>query len=108
MRLIPLTAVASQSFTIVLDGNVWEVTVNQSMIGPVVDVIVNGTTIASGLRAIAYVPVLFSSHLGRFGNLVFACPSEDIPDYTKFGGDHELYYLSKDEVAEWREQVLQA
>ena len=98
MIRLALEKAINQSFSFVEDGNDWIVALTAGQTSLLVSITINGINIVSAIRAVSDTPILFNSMLGRYGNLVFSCGDDVVPDPDKFGEAHFLYYLSPGEL----------
>ena len=98
MQRLSIDQVMNQEFAFNADNNSWLVTLSHGQTSTLVSVSVNDEQIVSSIRAVSDTPILFNTTLGRFGNLVFSCGDDVIPDPAKFDTDHILYYFSPGEL----------
>lgn len=102
MQIVPLTPVANQQVSFTVGGNYWQVAIYQAVISMAVTISRDGVLLVSGLRVVAGTLALPYDYLwkGKSGNLLFTVE----PDWTKFGGDCLLYYLTEEEAVAWQSQ----
>lgn len=103
MQLIPVSAVPNQEFTVVLDGNNWDVAIRLTNGVMSVSMARNGTQIIENLRAAAGMR-LIPSRYEEAGNFVFATADGQLPDYRLFNVSQSLLYASAAELAAIRGQ----
>lgn len=93
MQVIPLTAVASQSFTIQLNGQNCEINIYQKSTGLYFDLILNGSGIVNTMICLNAVGLVREIYLGFVGQLVFIdTQGTDDPYYTGLGSRYILTY----------------
>jgi len=98
VRKLSIEKVINQSFSFTLDGNDWRVTLSAGQTSTLVSITINNNLVVSAIRAVSGTPVLFNTTLGALGNLLFLCGDDVVPDPSKFGESHFLYYLSPGEL----------
>ena len=109
MQSIPLAAVPSQSFSITLDGDFYDIVIRLCGATTRTPPYVDGTVIAMditrnqvplllGARCVPGTPVLLYPYLVT-GNFVWLTENGDLLDYTQFGISQFLIYASADELA---------
>ena len=93
MQVIPLAAVASQSFTIQLNGQNCEINIYQKSTGLYFDLILNGSGIVNTMICLNAVGLVREIYLGFIGQLVFIdTQGTDDPYYTGLGSRYILTY----------------
>ena len=93
MQVIPLAAVASQSFTIQLNGQNCEINIYQKSTGLYFDLILNGSGIVNTMICLNAVGLVREIYLGFVGQLVFIdTQGTDDPYYTGLGSRYILTY----------------
>lgn len=97
MKLIPLSAVPNQSFSVRLDNSVYEMTVKEASGCMCIDINRDNNIIVQGQRITSRTPVLPYRYQEK-GNFIFLTLNEDLPDYSKFGISQRLLYLSASEL----------
>lgn len=104
MIRIPITNIANQSFTIVLDGNNYNISINScannGTLGTdimAVDIIRNNTAIVLGQRAVPGYPLIPYQYLQN-GNLTFITRNDNYPNWRLFGVNQFLIYASITEL----------
>ena len=107
MILVPLQALPSQSLSITLDENYYEINLyiaGGNLPGTEVmgmDITRNGVAIITGQRCVPGYPVIPYQYL-EDGNFGFITENDDYPDYRQFGVTQNLYYASSAELAALR------
>ena len=91
--IVTIQAIPNQSFTVYLDGNNWNFTIQATNGVMSVTVLLNNTLIISGARVVAGTPILPYLYLEN-GNFIFLTQNGDLPDYTQFNITQFLYYYS--------------
>lgn len=99
MRIIPLSTVPNQSFSVPLDGNRWDFTIKQADVSMLVDLSLNGEIILTGSRVVAGTPLIPYQFLQSSGNFMLLTEDEEMPFWQRFGVDQQLIYGSFDELA---------
>ena len=102
MDLITIDAIPSQSFTVTLGGNNYEIKIYSIDGHMSYDLSINSVQIISGFKMVNDVPLLVYVHQEVSGNLLLQISEDEIPDYTKFGLSQFLYYLTEDETTDYR------
>ena len=93
MQVIPLTAVASQSFTVQLNGQNCDINIYQKSTGLYFDLTVNGESIVNTMICLNAVGLVREVYLGFIGQLVFIdTQGSDDPYYTGLGSRYILTY----------------
>lgn len=98
MRLIPLSSVPNQSFSIQLDGNRWEFTIKQASASMIVNITLNDEIILMGSRLVAGTPVIPYQFLQGSGNFMLLTEDDELPYWERFGVDQQLIYGTFDEL----------
>lgn len=102
MVIIPLIAVPNQTFSIQLDGTLFNLTLKSVVNFTAVTIFQNNVLILSGMRAVAGTPVIPYQYL-EAGNFIFVTANEEYPVYTEFGSTQYLFYLTQAELEALRE-----
>lgn len=93
MQVIPLTSVASQSFTIQLNGQNCAINLYQKNTGLFFDLTIDSTPIVTSMICLNAVGLVRESYLGFTGQLLFIdTQGTDNPDYTGLGSRYILTY----------------
>lgn len=96
---IALTQEPNQSFSIVLDGSRFDISLRD--IGAdlmAVTIARDGVTLLDGARLVAGTPLLPYKYL-EMGNFIFLVQGDAYPYWTEFGVTQSLLYLTAEEVA---------
>ena len=97
-KSIPIASVPNQVFTVVLDGNNWDISIRLSDGVMAVSLSLNGTPVIENLRAVATMR-LIPSRYEEAGNFIFLTANGQLPDYALFGTTQSLLYVSAAELA---------
>jgi hypothetical protein len=101
MILIPLANVPNQSFSIVLDGNQYDIWVYVTNNVSAIDIDRNNTEILLGQRIIPNYPIIPYRYL-EAGNFIVVTENGDYPIYTQFGVTQFMIYASQAELVAFR------
>jgi hypothetical protein len=103
MLQIPISAVPNQALSFNADGAYWQLHIFQAIESMCVDVRRNGVDIITGVRAAVGDPVMPYPHMYQplYGNFVF---DGDV-DWTTFGAECRLFYMSADEFKQYQALV---
>lgn len=101
MLLIPVATVPNQSFSIVLDGNQYDMSLYVINNVSAIDIKRNNVDILLGSRIVPNSPVIPYRYLEN-GNFVFITENGDYPIYTQYGITQFLFYFSQTELNELR------
>ena len=94
MQIIPLTAIASQTLTIVLNNQICQINVYQKGAAVYVDLYVNNVLIIGGVICENLNRIVRSAYLGFIGDLTFYDTQGNLdPVYTGLGSRWILFYL---------------
>lgn len=99
MILIPLDAVANQSFTINLDGSSYDIAIKETNGVMAANIVRDGATLLLGTRIVAGTPLIPYDYL-QLGNFILTTENDEIPYYTQFGVTQQLLYASIAEIGE--------
>lgn len=102
VRLV-LQAVANQSFTTLLDGITYEISLKQAAGVMVATIALDGTNVLSGSRFFADTPLITYEYLeAAGGNFIMQTEADALPDFEQFDVTQFLFYLTAAEVADAR------
>lgn len=102
MQEIPLSSVASQELTVVLNNQNCQITVYQTRFGLFCDLAVNNEPVVSGVLCHNANRIVRDAYLGFSGDLLFYdTQGTNDPSYTGFGTDPRFLflYLTEDELS---------
>ena len=102
MELITIDALPSQSFTVTLGGNNYEIKIYSIDGHMSYDLSANSVQIITGFKMVNDIPLLVYPHQELNGNILLQVSEDQIPDYKKFGLSQFLYYLTEDETTAYR------
>lgn len=98
MRIIPLSAIPNQSFSVRLDEMRLVVRLKEARGVMVADVQRDGVDILLGSRVLAGELIIPYRYL-QAGNFLLMTLNDELPDWREFGGTQTLVYLSPAEAA---------
>lgn len=101
-QTIPIAAIPSQEFTVVLDNHTWDFTIRQTNGCMSVSLTLNGNQVIDNLRAMAGMR-LIPSQYEEAGNFVFVTANFQMPDYILFNASQSLLYFSAAELSAIRQ-----
>ena len=91
--IVPVTSVAYQTFTILLNGQNCEINIYQLSTGLFFDLTVDGNDIVDSMICLNLVGLVREEYLGFVGQLVFFdTQGTDDPTYTGLGSRFQLVY----------------
>jgi len=94
-QFIPLTAVPSQSFTVLLNGQNCAINLYQLSTGLFFDLTVNGNDIVNTMICLNLVGLIREAYLGFQGQLTFFdTQGTNDPTYDGLGARYQLVYTS--------------
>ena len=94
-QIIPLTTVASQSFTVLLGSQQCAINVYQLSTGLYCDIVVSNNPIVSTMLCLNLVGLVREAYLGFTGQLFFFdTKGTSDPDYSGLGTRYQLVYQS--------------
>lgn len=98
MRVIPLSPIPNQSFSVRLDDTRFVVRLKEANGVMVADVERNSVTILRATRVLAGELIIPYRYM-QVGNFLLTTVDDELPDWRQFGGTQSLLYLSPAEVA---------
>lgn len=101
MKQMPLAAVPSQTFNIVLSGQNCQIAVYQKTTGMFMDLVSNGTPITTGVRCVVFGRLLLDrGYLGFIGDFYWVDTQGGAdPVSTGLGSRWQLIYLEASDLA---------
>lgn len=100
---IPLQQLPSQTFTITLGGQLFELTVKACAGIMAVSVVCNGVDIVDSVPAVAGGKIIPSQYLENGnGNFMFLTANQQLPNYEQFGLTQSLLYFTAAELQAFR------
>jgi hypothetical protein len=94
---IELSATANQKLTVNLDGSRYSIKITLGNGCTLATIERDGVAVVSGQRIVAGEPIIPYKYL-EAGNFILVTADDLPPDYTKFGTDQILYYVTQEEV----------
>lgn len=105
MLLIPLQNIPTQSFTVQINQNLFDILITTCLIDnaqvQAVTLTINNNLIVSGQRAISGQFIIPYIYLEQ-GNFIITSENEEYPDYNKFGISQFLIYFTDSELSTLR------
>lgn len=98
---IPIQQLASQDFSITLDGNLYQISIKTCNGITTVSLEQNGTDIVDNAIAPSAGPIIPAQYL-EAGNFAFLTANQQLPNYEQFGVTQSLVYFTEDELAAFR------
>lgn len=103
MQTINLVPVPNQSFTVTINGILWELTIKVANQVMAADIIRDRRLLVAGSRILADTPIIPYEYLSTEGNFAIITPNGEIPWWKNFGDTHTLVYLTAEEVGARRD-----
>lgn len=97
MLQIPLATVPNQQFSLNLDNNAWDITIQETNGVMSATILRNNVLIQSGIRIVAGLGLLPFPY-EEDGNFVIITLNDDLPNYLQFEITQFLIYASQDEL----------
>jgi hypothetical protein len=101
MQQLPLQQLPNQSFSILLDGNQWDLLLKTVQDTTVASLTLNGTDVLDCARCAAGAFIIPSDY-EEAGNFFFVTQNQQLPYYTQFNVTQSLIYISAVELAALR------
>ncbi|KNE28219.1 phage baseplate plug family protein [Achromobacter spanius] len=98
MRDVNLLALPNQSFSVTINGVLWELAVKVARGTMLADVKRDGVDLVLGQRIVAECPILPYRYLSHQGNFVILTRDGELPWWEEFGRSQSLVYLEPTEV----------
>ena len=98
---IPIQSVPNQEFSVVLDGNLWDIVVKATNGVTSVSLTLNGIAVIDNLHAAANMR-LIPSQYEEAGNFAFLTANFQLPNYEQFNLTQSLLYFSAAELVALR------
>jgi len=95
----------NQSISVTLDGNFFNIVIKQAFDAMYVTISINSVLTISNVRAVTGTPIIPYEYLEN-GNFIFLTLNNELPFYTQFGITQSLVYLTAEEVAELKAEVI--
>lgn len=104
MIQIPISNLPSQTLSINLDGNVYDIDIHACRDNDIpgtgivaFDIAINNTVIVTGQRALPDFPIIPARYLEN-GNFLVETMNDEYPDWRQFGITQNLIYVSQSEL----------
>lgn len=94
---VPIQAIPNQSFSVTLDGNLFDIAIRETNGIMSVSMSINGVDTLDNMRAVAGSPVI-PYRYQEAGNFMFLTANYDLPDYTQFNTTQSLVYFTAAEL----------
>ena len=99
MQLIPLIPVPNQTFSVRLDGALFDVTLKTARERMTITITRDTVELIAGARCRPNLPLIpYGYQEGITGNFFFRTQNDVYPHYSRFGGTDALYYLTRPEL----------
>lgn len=98
---VPIESIPAQSLSIVLDGNLYQLTLRQVQGCMAVSITRNGVDILDNARAASASPIIPAKYQ-EAGNFMFLTANNQLPNYTLFNTSQSLLYFTAAELAAFR------
>ncbi|CUJ80686.1 MULTISPECIES: hypothetical protein [Achromobacter] len=98
MITVDLLGVPNQSFSITINGVLWDLSIKVARGMMLADVKRDGVDMVVGQRIVAEFPILPYRYLSHQGNFIILTRDGDLPWWEKFGRSQSLVYLEPSEV----------
>ncbi len=98
MQIIPLQALPSQEFSVPLDNNRWDFTIQYVNGSIAVTLLLNSVPLITGMHIVGGMRIIPSEY-EEAGNFVLVTGNYQVPDYTQFGSSQQLIYFSAAELS---------
>lgn len=97
MMQIPLQALPNQEFSLILDGNSWDISLKTTDGITSASLTLNGVDILDGAPVVAGAWIIQAAYQNS-GNFFFVTHNFQLPAYTQFGVSQSLIYASQAEI----------
>ena len=98
---IPIQQLPSQTFSITLDNNLYDISIKTCNGVTTVSMTQNGTDIIDNAIAPAAGPIIPAQYL-EAGNFAFLTANQQLPNYEQFGLSQSLIYFTEAELSAFR------
>lgn len=99
MQIVPLQAIPNQTFTILLNGELYRIALRTVQELTYMSVWINEEVLFYNQLCTPNNWVNPYDYVSRNGKFFFACADEEYPTYTKFNITQQLLFLTTEEVA---------
>jgi hypothetical protein len=97
MMSVPLQQLPNQSFSILLDGNQWNVLLKTAADTTVCSLTLNGSDLLDSARCVAGAFIIPCQYQ-EAGNFFFVTQNQQLPTWTQFTVSQALIYISQAEL----------
>ena len=98
---VPIQTLPNQSFSITLDGNLFQIALRETNGVVSASMIINGVDEIDNVRCVAGTPII-PSRYQEAGNFLFLTQNGELPNYAKFNVSQILLYFTTAEIAAYR------
>lgn len=98
---VPFQSLPSQTFSITLDGYLFEVTIKTTNGCMCASLTVNGVETVTNMRVAAGSPIIPARYL-EAGNFMLLTANQQLPDYRIFNVSQSLFYFTASELTTYR------
>lgn len=96
---IPLSKTANQSLSVYFDQVAYELIIKESRGAMSITIVRDNVTLVSSFPCLSMTPVIPYNYLSNgMGNFVWKTPNDDLPYWTNFDSNHELFYVPQDVI----------
>lgn len=95
---IPLTAIPSQSLSILLNNEQYGIRIHDCGNGVMsIDIVINNVPLLTGIRLVSNYPIIVSEYMQN-GNFILQTINDEYPDWTRFGVTQYLIFANPSEI----------
>lgn len=98
MRQISLLSVPNQSFSVTIDGTLWEIALKTARNVMFADISRDGDVVLLGQRVLPDQPIIPYRYLSTYGNFAILTSDDELPDWQRFNIDQVMIYLTPREL----------
>ncbi|MFC0709003.1 phage baseplate plug family protein [Azorhizophilus paspali] len=98
MLTIPLDQIPNQSLDLSIGGHRWSLRIKQARESMVIDVTMDDALLIAGHRIAVGSPILPYPPMQVAGNFLLLTDGDADPDYSRFGVDQALVYVTPEEI----------
>lgn len=95
IRLLPIP---NQTFTVTIDGAIWDIVIRKAVNCMFADIKRDNETVILGQRILPNQAIIPYKYLSMYGNFAIITVNEEYPNYERFDLDHVLVYLTPQEL----------
>lgn len=102
MQTVPIQAIPSQTFIFIdPSNNTWDIAIRNVSMQMAFTISLNGTQLVQNICAVAGYRIIPYDYLEN-GNFVLVTQNYQVPDYTLFGTNQALVFITQDEIEAFR------